>query len=93
MVEDIGGAIDLKHVKIPLFGPTHHPFAYSSVCLARCPEMVMVNTRGERFTNEGDPGDPGRHVGPMEDQPGKIGGLWWTHPRWNCWVISSSGGI
>ena len=73
MVEDIGGAIDLKHVKIPLFGPTHHPFAYSSVCLARCPEMVMVNTRGERFTNEGDPGDPGRHVGPMEDQPGKIG--------------------
>ena len=73
MVEDIGGAIDLKHVKIPLFGPTHHPFAYSSVCLARCPEMVIVNTRGERFTNEGDPGDPGRHVGPMEDQPGKIG--------------------
>ena len=73
MVEDIGGPIDLKHVKIPLFGPTHHPFAYSSVCLARCPEMVMVNTRGERFTNEGDPGDPGRHVGPMEDQPGKIG--------------------
>ena len=73
MVEEIGGAIDLKHVKIPLFGPTHHPFAYSSVCLARCPEMVMVNTRGERFTNEGDPGDPGRHVGPMESQPNKIG--------------------
>ena len=73
MVEEIGGAIDLEHVKIPLFGPTHHPFAYSSVCLARCPEMVMVNTLGRRFTNESEPGDPGRRLGPMESQPNKIG--------------------
>lgn len=73
MVEEIGGEIDLKHVKIPLFGPTHHPFPYSSVCLARCPEMIYVNLRGERFTNEADPGDPGRHVGPMERQPNKVG--------------------
>lgn len=73
MVEKIGGAIDLEHVKIPLFGPTHHPFAYSSVCLARCPEMMMVNLLGRRFTNEGDPGDPGRRLGPMEDQPEKRG--------------------
>lgn len=73
MVEAIGGDIDLEHVKIPLFGPTHHPFPYSSVMLARCPEMMMVNALGKRFTNEGDPGDPGRKLGPMETQPNKIG--------------------
>lgn len=73
MVEEIGGDIDLEHVKIPLFGPTHHPFAYSSVCLARCPEMVFVNNLGKRFTNESEPGDPGRRLGPMETQPNKTG--------------------
>ena len=73
MVEAIGGDIDLEHVKIPLFGPTHHPFPYSSVCLARFPEMMFVNSRGERFTNEGRPGDPGQLQGPMESQPNKTG--------------------
>ena len=73
MVEDIGGGIDLRHVKIPLFGPTHHPFPYSSVCLARCPEMMHVNLLGRRFADESNPGDPGRLLGPMESQPNKVG--------------------
>lgn len=73
MVEAIGGDIDLEHVKIPLFGPTHHPFPYSSVCLARCPEMMMVNSLGQRFTNEGETGNPICLIGPMESQPNKTG--------------------
>lgn len=73
MAEAIGGAIDLKHVKIPLFGPTHHPYHFSSVCLARDPSMLMVNRRGERFCNEARPTNGIQHQGPLEEQPMKSG--------------------
>jgi succinate dehydrogenase/fumarate reductase flavoprotein subunit/NAD-dependent dihydropyrimidine dehydrogenase PreA subunit len=74
MVENIGGDIDLspEHTKIPLFGPTHHPYPFSSVVLSRCPEMVYINKTGKRFMNEGKPGGPGERRSPLEDQPDKI---------------------
>jgi succinate dehydrogenase/fumarate reductase flavoprotein subunit len=74
MVERIGGDVDLspEHVKIPMFGPTHHPYPFSSVVLARSPEMIYVNKEGKRFVNEGRPGSPGERRSPLEDQPDKV---------------------
>jgi fumarate reductase flavoprotein subunit len=55
MVEKIGGQLDLETVKIPMYGPTHHPFNHAMVLLCGHPEIVMVNAKGKRFKNEGEP--------------------------------------
>lgn len=52
MVEDIDGAIDYNQVRIPMFGPTHHPFHYGVVRLVEQPEIVRVDKNGKRFQNE-----------------------------------------
>jgi fumarate reductase flavoprotein subunit len=74
MVERIGGEIDLshEHTKIPMFGPTHHPYPFSSVVLSRCPEMIYVNREARRFLDESKPGSPGVRQSPLEFQPGKV---------------------
>jgi len=72
MVERIGGQLDLETVKIPMFGPTHHPYTYCLVRLAGQPEAVMVNKEGKRFTNEDRPPSMST-IGIMEEQPDKIG--------------------
>lgn len=71
MVEEIGGDIDLEHVKIPLFGPTHHPYHYSNVCIAREPACVQINRNGVRFCDESSHDSVNRY-GPLEDQPDKV---------------------
>ncbi len=72
MAEDIGAKLDFEHVKIPMFGPVHHPYNYGVVSLVNSPRVVMVNTNGRRFKNEADPGVPGDPTGPLEQQPNKI---------------------
>jgi len=72
LAEKAGAQLDLETVKIPMFGPTHHPFTYILVRMAGQPVMIMVNARGRRFQNEG--GRPGMStIGIMEEQPLKIG--------------------
>lgn len=72
MAEEIGAALDFEHVKIPLFGPVHHPFNYGVVSLVNSPRVAMVNLDGRRFANEGAPPEPGNPFSPLEDQPRKI---------------------
>ena len=72
MAEEIGAALDFEHVKIPLFGPVHHPFNYGVVSLTGSPRVMMVNINGRRFLNEEAPGAPGVTTGPLEGQPNKI---------------------
>lgn len=72
MAEEIGAALDLEHVKIPLFGPVHHPFNYGVVSLVNSPRVAMVNLDGRRFVNEGAPPEPGNPFSPLEHQPQKI---------------------
>lgn len=72
MVEEIGGAIDLEHVKVPLFGPTHHPFHFSNVRMAGDPGCVQINLNGVRYTNEASR-DTIQRYGPLEEQPKKSG--------------------
>jgi fumarate reductase flavoprotein subunit len=59
MVNHIGGKLDFNRVKIPMFGPTHHPFHFSLVRLAECPQAIQVHKMGRRFGNEGAPPNPG----------------------------------
>ncbi|NTV88890.1 MAG: FAD-dependent oxidoreductase [Clostridiales bacterium] len=71
MAEKIGAGLDLETVKIPMFGPTHHPYNYGMVRLVGNPEAVMVDTSGRRFQNEG--GRPEMSfMSIMEKLPGKI---------------------
>lgn len=71
MGEEIGAEIDLETVKIPLFGPAHHPFNYSMVRMSGAPENVIVNLTGKRFTNEAAPPTMD-FMGIMESQPRRI---------------------
>ena len=73
MVEAIGGKIDWEHIKIPMFGPTHHPYPFSSVMMARQPEMVYINLTGARFCDESTCCRPSMECDIMEQQPGKAG--------------------
>lgn len=72
MVEEIGGVLDLETVKIPMFGPTHHPFHYAVVRLVEQPQVMRIDSLGHRFMNESE-----RHgmdqVSIMEDVAGKYG--------------------
>lgn len=71
MVEKIGGQLDLKTVKVPMLGPTHHPFNYGVVRLIGQPECVTVNIKGKRFVKEGErPGFSCLSI--MENIPQKI---------------------
>jgi succinate dehydrogenase/fumarate reductase flavoprotein subunit len=70
MAEKVGGQLDLETVKIPMFGPTHHPYNYGVVRLIGQPETVMVTTEGHRFTNEGARHTMSR-VSVMEEVPNK----------------------
>lgn len=72
MAKEIGAALDFQHVKIPLFGPVHHPFHYGVVSLVESPRVTMVNLDGRRFINEGAVHEPGKPFGPLENQPRKI---------------------
>ena len=47
-----GADIDWKNTKALMLGPAHHPFGFAGVCICREPEVVMFNTRGERWANE-----------------------------------------
>ena len=71
MAEAIGAKLDFQHIKVPLFGPVHHPFNYGVVSLVNDPRIVMVNIDGRRFLNEGAPPAVGEPTGPLEDQPMK----------------------
>lgn len=53
LVGGAGGVMDWKNVRVPMFGPTHHPFHYGVVRLVEQPEIVNVDMRGRRFRNEG----------------------------------------
>lgn len=70
MVQEIGGDIDLEHVKIPMMGPVHHPYHFGVVRLAGGFELINVNIEGKRFRNEGP--SPHSLVSPLENQPGKV---------------------
>jgi len=70
MVQEVGGDIDFKNVKIPMMGPVHHPYHFGVVRLSGGPELINVNMNGKRFRNEGP--SPHSLVGPLESQPGKV---------------------
>ena len=69
MVRRIGGQLDLEHVKIPMFSPTHHPFSFSLVRLAEDPRTIQVNMRGKRYCNEAERQHGDDLKGPLENQP------------------------
>lgn len=70
MGEEIGAMIDLETVKIPMFGPTHHPYNYSVVRMITG-EAIMVSLEGKRFQNEaGRPNMSYESI--MEKLPGKL---------------------
>lgn len=72
MAEEIGAKLDFEHVKIPMFGPVHHPFNYGVVSLVNSPRVMMVNMDGRRFQDEGAPPAPGIPECPLENQPQKM---------------------
>lgn len=74
MVSAQGGAIDLENVKIPMFGPTHHPYRFSLVRLAEGMQAIQVDARGKRFRNEAAPTPDGPYPlsSIMESLPGHI---------------------
>lgn len=73
MVSEIGGRLDFEHIKVPMFGPVHHPFSYGVVSLVENPRIVMVNLNGRRFINEGAPPNPAMpQLGVLENQPQKM---------------------
>ncbi len=49
-----GADIDWQNTKALTLGPAHHPFGFAGVCICRESEVVMFNTRGERWANEMD---------------------------------------
>lgn len=69
MVKNIGGRLDLEHVKIPMFSPSHHPFSFSLVRLAEDPRFIQVNMKGRRYCNEAERPHGDKLTGPLERQP------------------------
>lgn len=71
MAEKIGAKFDFEHVKIPLFGPVHHPFSFPVMALVESPRSIMVNLDGKRFRAEDLP--PAMDfLGPLEEQPNHL---------------------
>ncbi len=68
LVEGVGGVMDWDNVRVPMFGPTHHPFHYGVVRLVEQPEIVNVGMHGRRFRNEGSLSP--EVLGVMESLPG-----------------------
>ncbi len=71
MAEAIGAQLDMDTVKIPMFGPTHHPYNYGVVRLVGNPECVMIDLNGKRFQNEGGRPDMS-FMSIMEKLPRKV---------------------
>jgi fumarate reductase flavoprotein subunit len=69
-VKEIGGQLDLKTTKAPMFSPTHHPFFLSMVWMSNDPRMLMVNSKGARYLNESVPTG---QTGALETQPEHYG--------------------
>ena len=69
MVKRIGGKLDLDHVKIPMFSPTHHPYSFCLVRLAEDPRAIQVNIEGKRYCNEAQHQHSDDLKGPLENQP------------------------
>lgn len=71
MAEDIGAKMDFEHVKIPMFGPVHHPYSFPVMQLVGSPRVIMVTLDGERFQPEDLP--PKMELkGPLEQVKGKV---------------------
>jgi fumarate reductase flavoprotein subunit len=70
LVKEIGGQLDLKTTKAPMFSPTHHPFFLSMVWMSNDPRMLMVNSKGARYLNESVPTG---QTGALETQPEHYG--------------------
>lgn len=68
MAEKAGAKIDMENVKVAKFGPAHHPFAYSVLCMTREPDMILVNKYGKRWACEFNNTMVIRHL--FEQQPG-----------------------
>ncbi len=71
LVAGAGGVMDWENVRVPMFGPTHHPFHYGVVRLVEQPETVDIDLRGRRFRNEGKMSV--EVLGAMEALPGHAG--------------------
>ncbi len=71
MAEAIGAKMDFEHIKIPMFGPVHHPYSFPVLRLAGSPRAIMVSLEGRRFQNEGLPPSMS-FKGPLENLPGKV---------------------
>jgi fumarate reductase flavoprotein subunit len=71
MAEEIGAKMDFEHVKIPMFGPVHHPFSHAVMQLSSEPEGILVDLDGKRFMNEDRRPDMERRS-PLEDVRDKV---------------------
>lgn len=52
MLEELGVKPDRNRMFLSMFGPAHHPWAYSLYKLLSHPSALVLNLRGERFFDE-----------------------------------------